>query len=100
MKLLSKLLIIIGGILLTYALTMNPDLKNIVNNDKQNYIILSGIILIIGIGLLLFDRQNKISNPQIETQNSKIESTISKFLPWIIGISEMCFISQNYRLIL
>ncbi len=86
MKLLSKLLIIIGGILLTYALTMNPDLKNILNNDKQNYIILSGIILIIGIGLLLFDKQNKITNPQIKTQNSKIESTLSKFLPWIIAV--------------
>ena len=53
MKLLSKVLIALGTIVLLYALTMNSDLKNIVNNDKQNYIIMDNLVLVIKNMLIL-----------------------------------------------
>lgn len=97
MKNFGIILSSIGVLALLFTLNMNTAVETAggmkinnlgLMNDKQNYLIVSGILLVIGVLIFLFSTKNNNQNANAFVDSNKKLHTDSfkSFLPWIIGV--------------
>jgi LemA protein len=91
MKKIGIILSAVGVLVLLYSLSLDTSINGIHNFDmagkKQNFLILSGISLILGIVLFAFGNNQNIQNAQgFTSENNSSNNSLKTFLPWIIGV--------------